>query len=130
MMDEEKTRDALIAELREARKEIQRLRAQAALLESRVMERTRPPHHRRPRQEIETDIEFISDFDLVRAKGVDLSEGGICFEVDRDLPFEMKFDLEGNRHEKRANLIWMRGLDDGRNRLGFAFVPPKTFPEF
>jgi hypothetical protein len=125
MTDADKTREALVAELAEARAETDALRDKAAALESRLAERVRKPSPRQPRREIQADIEFIADFDLVRAEGIDLSEGGICFEVGRDLPFEMRFELEGRRRENRANLVWVRRIGDGRYRLGFQFVPPE-----
>ena len=124
MTDADKTREALVAELAEARAEVDALRDKAAALESRLAERVRKPNPRQPRREIQADIEFIADFDLVRAEGIDLSEGGICFEVGRDLPFEMRFELAGRRREKRANLVWVRRIEDGRYRLGFQFLPP------
>lgn len=123
MKDADKTRDALIAELNAARAEGRALREKAAALESRLAERARTPLARQPRQEIRTDIEFIADFDLVQAEGIDLSEGGICFEVEQDLPFQMRFDLEGRRYEKRAKLVWIRPAADGRRQLGFQFLP-------
>jgi hypothetical protein len=130
MMDDEKSKGTLVAELTAARQEVERLRDKTALLEARLSEKARPPHPRQPRKEIDADIEFIADFDVVHAEGIDLSEGGICFEVNRDLPFEMQFELEGERHEKRANLVWVRRRNDGRIRLGFRFAPPKPSPEF
>lgn len=129
MKDADKTKTALIEELTEARREMGRLRAEAAKLACRFPEKERPPHPRQPRREIGAEIEFIADFDLVLAEGVDLSEGGICFEVDRDLPFEMRFELDGNRYEKRANLVWVRRQSDGRYRLGFQFIPPEPSPD-
>ncbi len=124
MTNADKTKEALAAELAEVRAEADALRDKAAALESRLAERVCKPNPRQSRREIQADIEFIADFDLVRAGGIDLSEGGICFEVDRHLPFEMRFELEGRRHEKRANLVWVRRIGDGRCRLGFRFLPP------
>ena len=130
MKDEDKTKQALIAELTENRQKQGQLRARVALLEARLSEQVRPSHPRQPRREIDADIEFIADFDVVRAEGIDLSVGGICFEVGRDLPFEMQFELDGERYEKRAHLVWVRRTGDGRYRLGFQFAPPKPVPEF
>ncbi len=130
MRKEDNTEATLIAELAETRKEADRLRAKVAQLESRLSENTRPPHPRPPRREIQAVIEFIADFDLVEARGVDLSEGGICFETDRDLPFEMQFDLAGGRYQKRAHLVWVRRIGGSRYRLGLQFVEPEPAPEF
>ena len=122
MKDEKKTKQALIEELTEMRQEMEG--------PSRPAQGGPPPHPRQPRKEIDAEIEFIADFDLVRAEGIDLSSGGICFEVSRDLPFEMRFELEGKWYEKRANLVWVRRQDQGRYRLGFQFIPIKSSPDF
>ena len=76
------------------------------------------------RKAIESHIEFIGDFDIVSASGVDLSEGGICFDVTECLPFEMRFEMDGVNHHHRAKLVWMRRLTEGGYRFGFEFLPP------
>lgn len=81
------------------------------------------PAHRTPRLEISADIEFIGDFDIVRARGVNLSGGGICFEISECLPFEMRFEANGEKHTHRARLVWLKRLEDGACRFGFEFEP-------
>ena len=78
---------------------------------------------------IRTQIELIGDFDIVRARGVDLSEGGIGFELDDDLPFEMRFTLDGRVYQKRARLVWVDRRAKGGIRLGLEFIPPQPHPE-
>ena len=82
---------------------------------------------RASRSELGGEIEFIADFDIIQAKGINLSETGICFELEQDLPFEMKFELEGEEHIKRAHLIWVDQLPDGGFRFGLKFV--SSLPE-
>lgn len=82
----------------------------------------------RPKREpFHAGIECIGDFDILNAEGIDLSEGGICFELAGALPFEMRFETgendEKETEEHRAHLVWIRELDEGRFRLGFRFVP-------
>ena len=50
----------------------------------------RPETSRTQRRALRTQITFIGNFSLVQAQGIDLSEGGVCFEVAEDLPFEME----------------------------------------
>jgi hypothetical protein len=110
--------------------EIARLKARLAELEERLApSRTGSEDGRergwvecRKRREFQAEIEFIGDFDIVHARGIDVSEGGIGFEVAEELPFEMQFELDGKPHRHRARLAWMKRLPDGHYRLGFEFI--------
>ncbi len=73
------------------------------------------------------DIEFIGDFDILRAKGVDFSEGGMSLDTSERLPFEMQFELDGERYRRRARLVWVRRLPDGGYRFGLEFVPSEPY---
>ena len=83
---------------------------------------------RQPRWELDAAIEFIADFDIIKAKGINISEGGICFELDDDLPFEMQFRHKECLHRQRACLIWVKRLSRGGYRFGLKFVPPEDDP--
>jgi len=74
------------------------------------------------RKPMQASIEFIGDFDLLEAEGVDISETGICFELPRPLPFDMQFMQNGELISRRARLIWVKQLDGERTRLGLRFV--------
>ena len=116
--------------------ELEAMRRQVTLLEAKVAqmeddEDSSQKHFvRSPRQELCAEIEFIGDFDIVQAKGINLSDGGVSFESDGDLPFEMRFELEGETHSYRAHLIWVKRLPQEGYQFGLKFVPPKTYPEF
>ncbi len=91
---------------------------------------TESPSGSRPqRSTLEANIEFIGDFDVVQAQGIDLSEGGVCFGTSDGLPFEMRFELDGEVHQHRAHLIWMKQQEDGTYRYGLKFVPSKPVPK-
>ena len=78
------------------------------------------------RRKLRAEIKFIGDFGLMKASGINLSEGGICFEVEGDIPFEMEFEIDGQKHEQRAHLIWVSQVAKGRSQLGFKFVLPES----
>jgi hypothetical protein len=69
---------------------------------------------RSERSSLEAQIEFIGDFDIVEASGVDMSDGGICFD--------MKVTTSDWEQIQRANLAWMKRLESGY-RFGFEYVP-------
>ena len=72
----------------------------------------------------------MGDFNLIQARDVNLSEDGICFEINYDIPFEMEFEFQEKLQQQRAHLIWMKQLENGRNQFGFKFVPSDSSPLF
>lgn len=79
---------------------------------------------RAARKPMHASIEFIGDFDLLEAEGVDISDTGICFELHNSLPFDMQFMQNGELVCRRARLIWVKQLEGERSRLGLRFVDP------
>lgn len=71
---------------------------------------------------LDGDIEFIGDFDILKAKGINISEGGVAFEVENGLPFEMRFQVDDETKTYRAELVWMKRLPHGGYRMGLKFV--------
>ena len=102
------------------REEIHQLKARLAELEDQL-EQTESPQ-RPQRSELSTSIRFIGDFGLLEAKGIDLSDGGICFEVEGEIPFDLEFEHDGKTQQHRAHIVWMHRLPDGRSRFGFQFL--------
>ena len=117
----DKSREELTQELQALRQELAGLRRQARATPGRQTDPVAEAP-RAPRGAVHMPIAFAGDFSLVKAQGVDLSEGGVCFEVQDDLLFEMEFELEGEVHRHKARVVWMKRLEDGRSRWGFQFV--------
>ena len=82
------------------------------------------------REALDADIECIGYFDVVQARGIDLSSGGICFEITQPMLFDMRFELQGQNHSCRGHLVWVRPATDGAYRLGFKFVEPESATDF
>lgn len=123
MQDSQKTKAQLIEELAECRDRLAALTDESAADAAAAADATRPE-----RSQLQTSIQFIGDFGLVEAKGLDLSEGGIGFEIEQDIPFDMEFEIDGELHQHRARMVWMQRLADGRSRFGFQFItaPPSS----
>ena len=79
---------------------------------------------REEREALASRVEIMGDFEALQAQGVDISRGGICLEVGRPIPFDIKLTAEGEEHTYRGNMAWMKSLEDGSYRLGFKLVPP------
>ncbi len=119
-----KTKEQLQAEIQTLRRRIEELENQLdACMNIAVQERM-------PRYPLNTKIEFIGDFDVVNARGVNISDGGICLKLSSDLPFEMQFDHDGRRVRRRAHLVWLKRHESEGYHSGFRFVDDEPFPEF
>ncbi|MBN99030.1 MAG: hypothetical protein CME16_07245 [Gemmatimonadetes bacterium] len=119
MQDSKKTKTQLIEEL-------EKLRTRLAVLEKEngAESLAETSGSSRPlRRKLQAEIKFIGDFGLLEASGVNLSEGGICFEMEGEIPFELEFEIDGQVFEERANLVWMGQGEKSRRQLGFKFVP-------
>ena len=122
MQDGKKTKAQLISELNDVRGRLAALEGKVVSLGEDLAKEDDGASRRAAREELNTPIQFIGDFDLIEARGVDLSSGGICFDAEADIPFEMEFQTNGDTKKYRAHLVWMKPLGNGRSRLGFRFV--------
>ncbi len=87
MQDSKKTKTQLIEEL-------EKLRTRLAVLEKENGAESLAEtsgSSRQLRRKLQAEIKFIGDFGLLEASGVNLSEGGICFEMEGEIPFELEF---------------------------------------
>ncbi len=128
MTEKGKTKRELEEELRTAYEKIDELESAVSELKLRLEDETKGFLFRPPRRDINANIEFITDFDIIEARGINISTGGLCFDVREELPFEMQFDLKNKLHRYRAHLVWMKRLSDGGYRFGFMFIPPERNP--
>lgn len=119
----------------ELRAEVAGLRQRVAELEEKLARALKPVAaqptvQRLPRVSLDSRIEFIGDFDVALATGIDISESGVAFEVDHELPFEMRFMEDGQPRMRRARCVWMRRKPDGGCQFGLEFIEPESGTEF
>ena len=127
MNNRQQSREELEAEVVALRRQVAELKARLA---GAALGGGSCPVERPPRLPLESDVEFMGDFDILRARGVNVSGQGICFEVHEELPFEMRFDLHGQTQIRRAHCVWVRRLPAGGCHLGLRFVPSKPEEKF
>lgn len=123
MLDEEKTKETLIEELKSLR---QTIKQQGGTTDETPHQQAEKRQQRIP---IKTRIEFIGDFDILEAQSVNISDGGICFHISSDLPFELRYEQEGIIHHQRAHLVWVKKSEGRGYLLGLKFTDPEPFPE-
>ena len=97
------TKQELEAELEKLQHKIDKLQKTIAAAQTKQ----KMLHPRQPRKKLKADIEFIGDFDLIKAKAVNISDSGICFKTSSNLPFEMRYQHDGQTVSRRAHLIWL-----------------------
>lgn len=82
------------------------------------------------RIELDAGIEFYIDADILGATGLDVSQTGISFVSPEPLLVEMRLNVDGEREERRAKLVWARSQPNGSVRYGLEFteehLPPCT----
>lgn len=121
----QKSKEQLIEELNE-------MQIRVKELEARIEEKDPGTHNKRraTREQINAEIEFIGDFDIIQAEGVNVSRNGICFKLKKALPMEMQFTYDGITQRKRAELVWVKQLDDEGYSFGLKFTDNQTKQEF
>lgn len=122
MDDQEKSKAELIEELETMRGAVTNLEARVQHLESLRPSSTVVLGEREQREALHSRVEFIADFDVLEAMGLNISEGGISFEMYEDLAFEMRFEINGGVQHHRAHLVWVKKLSSGGYRFGLRFA--------
>jgi hypothetical protein len=130
MSDSRKTKIELIAELNNLRKSIDALKKKHKQVGGEEKAPSKSAKSRDNRLPIKADIELIGVFDLVKAKAINVSEGGISLKISNNLPFEMRYKLEEKTVSRTAHLIWVKHTQNGGYNFGFKFVKGETFPDF
>jgi len=129
MSDIKKTKEQLIKELASLRRKLQKLE------QVKKNVKTKPAGQKKvkrgaSRDSLTADIEFIGDFDVIKARGVNISEGGICLRLNDNLPFEFQMYRHGKLERYRAYPVWLKQLKTGEYHFGFKFIDDEPLPEF
>lgn len=132
MSDAKKTKEQLIKELKTLRRKLSTLEPKPVHMKVKKSPTAKAakPNPRTLRNTINADIEFIGDFDVIKARGVNISEGGICLKLADNLPFEFQFYRNSKLHQYRAQLVWLKKLPTGEYHFGFKFIDDEPLPSF
>lgn len=130
MSDSRITKSALLAELKKLQNKIALLETQKRASAHNSKTESVKKKSRETRRPFKVDIEFIGDFDLIKAKAVNVSGGGISLKTSGNLPFEMRYKIDGKTIRRRAHLVWVKHTENAGYNFGLKFVKEKTFPSF
>jgi hypothetical protein len=113
-----KTENELRAELEKLQSRIVKLKKRIADAQAQSGQSTAE----QTRKKLKATIEFIADFDLLKARAINISDSGICFETSSNLPFEMRYQHNGQTVSRRAHLIWVKHKEKSGYNFGLKFV--------
>ena len=117
-----KTKHEMEAELKKLQLRIEKLKKSIADAQTKSEEL----NAQQTRKKLNSDLEFIGDFDLIKAKVVNVSDSGICFKTKVNLPFEMRYQHNGQTVSRRAHLIWLKHEKKSGYIFGLKFVNKKN----
>ena len=92
------------------------------MLRARLADQTMTGKARPPRVDFDASIDIDSDFDVVDAKGINLSKQGLCFELSEPLSFTIRLAFETETHNRHAQLVLLKQFPDRKYRFGLKFV--------
>lgn len=121
----EEIRDLAAMDKEQLIKEVQRLQG----LLGQYKSNQGAARQRAPREEMNSDIEFIFDVDVLGAKGLNVSATGVAFTIEQALPVELRFAHQGQCHHYKARLVRTQSLDTGGFLMGLEFRGEVTLPE-
>lgn len=75
------------------------------------------------RHSITTKIEFMVYGDVEEATSIDISETGLRFETSKPLLVRMRAQIQEQKKEYLAELVWAKRKPTGETEYGFRFVP-------
>lgn len=116
--------------------ELEALRQRLAMLEIEMTDGEadlgivlNPSNRREERLPWEGAVDAESHSTRIEARGVNLSENGLCFESDQQFRLTVRFAIGGTIQERSARLAWSRTTKEGRTQLGVEFSddpPPES----
>lgn len=73
------------------------------------------------RKKIDTQVNFFIDADFTKAKTVDVSGSGICFETEEPICMHLRMEINGTVFEHVADLVWCQRNESGGMTYGLEF---------
>jgi hypothetical protein len=77
---------------------------------------------RHPRKDLDSDVEFIVQGDVLDAGSVDISDEGIRLVTPGPILISLRVPVNGEQREYNARLVWAESTPEGKINCGFEFV--------
>lgn len=77
---------------------------------------------RSERISLDAGVDFFVDAEIVGARAIDVSQTGLRFSSPEPLEIEISLNVDGEREERTARLVWAEMQPDGAMQYGLEFV--------
>ena len=77
---------------------------------------------RQPRKDLQADVEFLVQGDVLGADSVDISDEGIRLRTPGPILVSLRVPVNGEQRRYDARLVWAESTPDGKISCGFEFV--------
>ena len=71
---------------------------------------------------LDAGVDFFIDAEIVGATALDVSQTGLRFAAPDPLELEISLNVDGEREERTARLVWAELQPDGSMQYGLEFV--------
>ena len=70
-----------------------------------------------------TDMDLCMSDDTIKASSVNVSDTGVCLDVEEPLKFWLRMEVDGDTVVREAQIAWAKKKPKGGMSYGFAFTP-------
>ena len=124
-MDSELSSPDVARTLQDLLAETDRQRKLIASLLGKLGEEKEMAQRETDRKAFNLELHFVSQADIVKARGLDISETGMGVEIESPLPFLLRTKENGEAKVRHVHLMWSKTTPSGSQRMGFRFIEPE-----
>lgn len=81
------------------------------------------------RFDFDAGVDIYVDTQITGGECLNVSQGGLRFNGPEPLPMTLRLNIDGEREERQARLIFAEMQADGRTTYGIEFVDDEMFME-
>jgi hypothetical protein len=78
---------------------------------------------RAERSPVRTDVEFYVGDAIMKAISINVSESGLCFDMDEPIKICLRMEVNNQLINREAQIVWAKKKSDGGVTYGFEFTP-------
>lgn len=83
----------------------------------------KPNSGRTERKPVRAEVEFYVGDAIMKAISVNVSEGGIRFDMEEPIKICLRMEMDGQLINREAQIVWARRMPTGGVTYGFEYTP-------
>ena len=72
-----------------------------------------------------TDMDLCMSDDTIKASSVNVSDTGVCLDVEEPLKFWLRMEVDGDTVVREAQIVWAKKKQEEGMSYGFRFTSDK-----